>query len=346
MAVQHSSGSVLWTRSFVHVNYRARVKQREIRPDKKLDRACVCVWERKKLWPHSCCCGSASSRCSWPASGYGMTSSWSSRSLAGTVTLHCYPSRRGPAEKYYRSKPTGRTNSFLVPTHTPLPPSLPTISPNTRGLFLGHTIIKLCDLGDYRGLASWWVCYDILKGRNNTAFQLWWRSTSKVEPFIESLGQCNIWLIVPKLLCIWKSKWNPGNVLIDRYYRHHTEGGCHTEHLRQHSEENLTQSKQKYEQRASYQFGVDFSIQPSITNEVNDPSFCLFRSHIQLVCQHAAQKQRPLCATYQLICYYVSSVHANTYVNVNKRNIQDLIWCARWSGGGGVCQNWAFGIVL
>lgn len=44
----------------------------------------------------------------------------------------------------------------------------------------------------------------------------------------------------------------------------------------------------------SHQFGVDFGVQPGITNEVDNPSFCLLGSHIQLIGQHTARQHSPL----------------------------------------------------
>lgn len=41
----------------------------------------------------------------------------------------------------------------------------------------------------------------------------------------------------------------------------------------------------------AHQFGVNFGIQSGIADQVYDPSLGLLGGHIQLICQHAAQRQ-------------------------------------------------------
>src|SRR4029434_2659222 len=58
---------------------------------------CVCVLVRDETHPRqACCCERSSSQCSWPASGYGMTGSSSSRSPAGRETPRGAPHNRTP----------------------------------------------------------------------------------------------------------------------------------------------------------------------------------------------------------------------------------------------------------
>lgn len=41
----------------------------------------------------------------------------------------------------------------------------------------------------------------------------------------------------------------------------------------------------------SHQFGVNLGVEPGVANEVDDPPLRLLGRHVELVCQHAEQKE-------------------------------------------------------
>lgn len=116
MAVQHSSGSVLWTRSFARVNYRARVKQREMRPDKSwTEHVCARVGEKERR-------ALTSFLLLWLSFfSMFMASIWLRNDKLLVFSITCwygdtalFPITTWPCKKYYRSKQTLNTNPITT----------------------------------------------------------------------------------------------------------------------------------------------------------------------------------------------------------------------------------------